>query len=128
MSKLIHTALINAFLDMENDIHENIVTKEDAEIYFFLLGRKERYRIRLDELALSINSLDSNQLEEFNNLKETIREINELKAQRMTNEEIERKIEIISEGEESLPLSRKIILETYREVLNSRKSLWKDKL
>ena len=121
MSKIFHTVLINALLDLEDDAMNNRLSPEDIQIYYSLLGRENDIARRFNDLAKNVDSLSSTQLAELKELKDFEDEYNELKAQRMTTEEIQNFIDSMSSIEANMPSAGKMWLEALRKVSESRK-------
>lgn len=120
MSKLMHSSLISAIVEM-SDIYE-ILSYEDKEFFKTLINRAHRLADKLNYLYQNINSLNSSQLAEFNDLKEFEEEYDLICAQHLTTEELDEKIDNLSVGEEEMPISGKMRLYTFRKVSESRKN------
>ena len=122
MSKIFNSALMNAIVDMEYDANNDVLSPEDKEVYNQLLARRSKLTIRLNGLAENISSLDSAQLIELKELIDDAHEWNEIAAQRMTSEEIQRIVDNLASREMTMPMSGRIKLEVFRKILKSKKA------
>ena len=122
MSKIFNSALMNAIVDMEYDANNDVLSPEDKEVYNQLLARRSKLTIRLNGLAENVSSLDSAQLIELKELIDDAHEWNEIAAQRMTSEEIQRIVDNLASREMTMPMSGRIKLEVFRKILKSKKA------
>ena len=116
MSKYISTAFMNTYLDMEPDLEAKRLSPENEQIMGMILSQTRRVEDKFLALCSKKDYLNSEQLIELKELKESVDEFNELKAERLTSEERQQIIERLSSKESSLPLLGLVWLESLKRV------------
>ena len=111
MSKYISSLFMNAYLDMESDYFDGKISPENKEIWEVIQVKSDEIEERFETLCSKMDKLNNEQLAELKDLKDSIDEFNELKAQRLTNEERQQYIDNLTSRGNDLPLIGRLWLD-----------------
>lgn len=123
MSRIFPTELLKDYIDLILGFKNRELSSSAGDQMFISVSNAiHSFLQHFSSLGDNLNSLDSNQLKEFEDLNEFVEEYHELRAQSLTTEEINYAIENLSLMENNLPLLGKIWLGTLRKEQELRKT------
>ena len=123
MSRIFPIELLKDYIDLRPSFENRELSSSAGDQMFISVSNAiDSFLQHFSSLGDNLNSLDSNQLKEFEDLNEFVEEYHELRAQRLTTEEINYSIENLSSMGDNLPLLGKTWLRALRKEQELRKT------
>lgn len=121
MSKIFPREVLQTYVNVLPSFINRELSSPGGQLFSVINQTIANFIVRCNSLGNNLNSLDSNQLTEFEDLKEFVKEYSELTFQALTNEEIQSRIDVMSPISESLSPVDKIRLDALLNVQESKK-------
>ena len=105
---------MTALVDMEQDALTGNLSPEDNDIYLSIVEREAKITERFETLYAGVQALDGPHIQELYALKETLEELNNMRAESLSSEERDNLVENLSAKEDDLPFSARMWLDSLR--------------